>query len=40
MSNEEVKGYKEFEFDLPSALLRRLIEKLDKMDAGTSNDVA
>ena len=35
MSNDEIEGYREFEFDLPTALLDSLIVTLDNMHAGT-----
>ncbi|MGZ8533841.1 MAG: GIY-YIG nuclease family protein [Candidatus Binatia bacterium] len=33
MINKEFQGYKEFEFDLPEALLERLLARLDEMGA-------
>ena len=35
MNDREIKGYKEFEFDLPRALLASLIKLLDHMEAGS-----
>lgn len=35
MSNDEIEGYREFEFDLPTALFDSLIVTLDNMHAGT-----
>ena len=36
----EMKGYRDFEFDLPAALLQRLIEILDSMETAPLSDEA